>query len=73
MQKIGRFYNTGWVFRPGKYDTAIAPSAGPYQVASWKPGDRITLEPNPKWWGAPPAARSIVVQMIPEDEQAKPW
>ena len=71
LQKIGRFYNTGWVFRPGRYDTAIAPSAGPYQVASWKAGDAITLEPNPKWWGPPPAARRIVVKVIPEDEQAR--
>ncbi|WP_285617709.1 ABC transporter family substrate-binding protein [Kineosporia sp. NBRC 101677] len=71
MQKLGRFYNTAWVFTDGRYDTALAPSAGPYQVASWKPGEALTLEPNPKWWGTVPAARNVVIRMIPEDEQAQ--
>ncbi|MBT0770441.1 hypothetical protein KIH74_15970 [Kineosporia sp. J2-2] len=71
MKKLGKFYNTGWEFTPGKYETAIAPSAGPYQVASWKAGDAVTLEPNPKWWGAPPSVRNIVVKVVPASEQAE--
>jgi len=71
MQKIGRFYNTGWALRAGRYDASIAPSAGPYQVASWKAGESITLEPNPAWWGSPPAARNLVFRIIPEEDQAQ--
>ncbi|GAB3245553.1 ABC transporter family substrate-binding protein [Kineosporia babensis] len=71
MEKIGKTYNTIWVFKPGSYDQDIAPSAGPYQVASWKAGEALTLEPNPKWWGTPPAVQNVVIRMIPEDEQAQ--
>lgn len=71
MQKLGRFYNTGWDLRPGKYDAALAPSSGPYQVASWKAGESITLEPNPAWWGAPPTARNLVIDVLPEEDQAQ--
>ncbi|GAA3590673.1 ABC transporter substrate-binding protein [Kineosporia mesophila] len=71
MRKLGRFYNTGWLFEPGKYETAISPSSGPYQVASWKPGKALTLEPNPKWWGAVPAARTIVFRLVHAQDQAQ--
>lgn len=69
MKKLGQAYNTTWRFRSGKYDAALAPSAGPYQVASWKPGQALTLEPNPQWWGTPPAVRTIEFRTIPEDKQ----
>ena len=37
---------------------------GPYRVASLVSGSHIVLEPNPTWWGEPPAFRRIVVRVI---------
>jgi len=37
---------------------------GPYRIASLVSGSHIVLEPNPTWWGAPPAFRRIVVRVI---------
>jgi peptide/nickel transport system substrate-binding protein len=28
---------------------------GPYRIAGWEPGTRLTLERNPGYWGTPPA------------------
>ena len=70
ITKLAAFWNTGWVFKPGTYETEIAPSAGPYQVASWDAGRSITLKPNPRWWGTPPRARTIVIRIIKPDQQA---
>jgi peptide/nickel transport system substrate-binding protein len=28
---------------------------GPYRIARWEPGSRLTLERNDRYWGAPPA------------------
>lgn len=28
---------------------------GPYRIAAWQPGIRLTLERNPGYWGSPPA------------------
>jgi peptide/nickel transport system substrate-binding protein len=69
MIKIGDIYNSLWVFRPGQYKSDLSPSAGPYRVAAWQAGQSITLKPNPRWWGAPPRASTIVIKFIPQDQQ----
>jgi peptide/nickel transport system substrate-binding protein len=69
MIKVGNIYNHLWNFRPGQYRTDVSPSAGPYQVASWKAGQSITLAPNPQWWGTPAKAATLVIRFIPEDQQ----
>jgi peptide/nickel transport system substrate-binding protein len=71
LTKAGNFYNTGWIFKAGNYKTAIAPSAGPYQVSSWQGGQSITLTANPKWWGTPPKSKTIVIRFITQDQQAQ--
>ena len=37
---------------------------GPYVIAEVKSGSYVALEPNPRWWGKPPAFRRIVVKVI---------
>ena len=37
-------------------------SGGPYEVASWSPGTRIVLQPNPHWWGPRAKLTEIVIQ-----------
>lgn len=41
-------------------------SGGPYKVAENVPGDHITLEANPDYWGEAPAFESVVFRTIPE-------
>ena len=69
MTKVGDAYDSIWAFRPGQYRTSISPSAGPYQVSSWRAGQSITLTRNPRWWGTPPKPNSLVIKFIPEDQQ----
>jgi peptide/nickel transport system substrate-binding protein len=71
IRKLGEIYNSLWLFRPGQYRTAVAPSAGPYQVAAWKAEQSITMEPNPRWWGAPPRAGTVVIRFLAVDRQAE--
>jgi ABC-type transport system substrate-binding protein len=42
--------------------------SGPYRVADWVPGDSLTLEANPDYWGAKPAFDHIILREIPENE-----
>jgi peptide/nickel transport system substrate-binding protein len=69
MIKVGDVYDSLWAARPGQYKTEISPSAGPYQVSAWSAGQSLTLKPNPKWWGRPPRAATVVVKFIPQDHQ----
>jgi peptide/nickel transport system substrate-binding protein len=71
MIKVGAVYDSLWNFKPGQYKTEISPSAGPYQVASWRAGQSITLKPNPRWWGRPPKASELVIRFIPQDKQVQ--
>jgi peptide/nickel transport system substrate-binding protein len=71
LTKAGAFYNTGWIFKAGQYKADIAPSAGPYQVTQWQGGQSLTMTANPKWWGTPPASKTVVVRFIAQDQQAQ--
>jgi peptide/nickel transport system substrate-binding protein len=69
MIKVGDVYNSLWIFKPGQYKTGVSPSAGPYQVSSWRAGQSITLKANPKWWGSAPKAATVVIRFLPPDQQ----
>jgi peptide/nickel transport system substrate-binding protein len=71
LTSAAEFYNTGWVFNPGEIDTAITPSAGPYQIDSWQAGQSLTLTANPEWWGTPAKSKNIVIRFIPQEQQAQ--
>ncbi|MFI7588541.1 ABC transporter family substrate-binding protein [Spongisporangium articulatum] len=71
IKKVASFWFSGWVFKPGQYDAAVSPSAGPYEVSAWEAGQSITLTANPKWWGTPPQAKNIVIRFIQQDQQAQ--
>lgn len=62
--KAAEFYNTGWNFNPGQLEQSIIPASGPYQLAKWEAKQSITLEANPKWWGTPPKAKTIVIRYV---------
>ncbi|MFT4181868.1 MAG: ABC transporter substrate-binding protein [Rhizobium sp.] len=42
--------------------------SGPYRLVDWVPGDSITLEANPDYWGGKPAYDTITLRQIPENE-----
>ncbi len=69
MIKLGDVYDSLWAFKAGQYRTEISPSAGPYQVSGWDAGQSITLKANPRWWGVPPKASTLIVRFIPQDKQ----
>jgi peptide/nickel transport system substrate-binding protein len=37
---------------------------GPYRITGVTAGSHLVLEPNPSWWGEPPALKRIVVRAI---------
>lgn len=45
------------------YDGTV--SNGPYRLERWVPGERLTLVPNPHWWGTKPALQKITYRIIP--------
>ena len=67
VASTAEFFNN-WLSRiPGELpDPAIAPSSGPYQLMAggWVAGEYLTLEPNPEWWGEPPATEHLVYRFI---------
>jgi ABC-type transport system substrate-binding protein len=65
------FHNTGWIFDGALPDEALIPSSGPYKLDSWEPGQSITLTANENYWGTPPAAGTVVIRFIVQDEQAQ--
>ncbi len=73
LRPVAEFYNTGWLSpNPGQLpDPAIALSSGPYQLSSWEAGQSITLEPNPKWWGTPPATSTLVYRFAAPETQVQ--
>ncbi|WP_245866965.1 ABC transporter family substrate-binding protein [Serinibacter salmoneus] len=73
LQPIADFYNEGWLSpTPGELPSSdIALSSGPYQLASWEAGQSITLEPNPEWWGTPPASSTLVYRFAAAETQAQ--
>lgn len=44
-----------------------AVGTGPYKFVSYKAGDRLILERNPKYWGAPAAWDKVTFRFIPDD------
>jgi peptide/nickel transport system substrate-binding protein len=37
---------------------------GPYQAVEWRTGQSITFQRNPHYWGDPPAADTVVIQIF---------
>lgn len=71
LTSAAEFWQTGWVQNPGEIDPELTPSAGPYVLDSWQAGQSITLVANESWWGTPPAAGTITVRIIEQDQQAQ--
>lgn len=71
LTTVSQFWNTGWHFNPGEFDAATTPSSGPYTLATWEPGQSITLEANEEYWGTPASSRTIVVRFIEQESQAQ--
>jgi len=71
LGKVAEFWNTGWTLDPAKGlpDASLLPSAGPYYIAAWDPGQSVTLKKNDKWWGTPAKTDTIVVRFITQDQQ----
>ncbi|TXR56495.1 ABC transporter family substrate-binding protein [Quadrisphaera setariae] len=68
---LAKFYNTGFIGKPGTVDKDNWPSSGPYMIDSWQAGQSITLKANPKWWGTPAKTGTIVIRFIDATAQAQ--
>ena len=72
LAKAAKFYSSGWVMEPGQLlDEALIPSNGPFKLSKWDAGQSITLVANDKYWGDPPAVKTVVIRFIAQDEQAQ--
>jgi ABC-type transport system substrate-binding protein len=72
LAKAAEFYSSGWVMEPGQLlDAALLPSSGPFKLSKWDAGQSITLVANDKYWGDPPAVKTVVIRFIAQDEQAQ--
>jgi peptide/nickel transport system substrate-binding protein len=62
LKPAAEFWNEGWLSKkPGELpDPAITPVSGPYKLGSWAAGQSITLVPNDKYWGTPPATKELI-------------
>lgn len=61
MERLAKFWNTGWNLKSGELDTDLLPSSGPYRIDSYSDGDGLVLVKNDEWWGNKPATPRIVV------------
>jgi peptide/nickel transport system substrate-binding protein len=61
------FWNTGWI----GYDATKSLSGSWYRISDFTPGQSLTLELNPKYWGTPGFLDSIVFLLVP-DATAQP-
>jgi peptide/nickel transport system substrate-binding protein len=66
MEKVG------WDPSCTTVDPAIDLSAGPFELGTVAPGT-ITLVQNPKWWGTPANAKSIVIHIASSTAQLAQW
>lgn len=70
VKRAAEFWNNWISPNPGELpDPAIAPSGGPYQLmeGGWEAGQSITLEPNPNYWGTPPATSHLTFRFLAAD------
>jgi peptide/nickel transport system substrate-binding protein len=68
---LAKFYNTGFIGKPGTVDKDNWVSSGPYVIDSWQAGQSITLKANPEWWGTPAKTGTIVIRFIDATAQAQ--
>ena len=71
LKKAVTFYNEAWNVNPGQIKPDIMLSSGPYSLTGWQAGQSITLTANPKWWGTPAKAKTLVVRYLGGDQQAQ--
>ena len=45
--------------------------AGPFRYALWRPGERVEVERNPFFYGAPPKLERVVFRMLPNTQSAE--
>lgn len=71
LKKIADFWNTGWTLDKAKGlpPATTIPSSGPYIVSTWNPGQSVTLNANPKWWGTPAKTGTVVMRFLDQDQQ----
>ena len=60
----------GWNTGFDRFDPSVIVSAGPFRIASYKPGQDLTLVRNERYWGRPANLDSIVFRSIFGTEQA---
>ncbi|WP_344259844.1 ABC transporter substrate-binding protein [Streptomyces sodiiphilus] len=51
----------------GPYNTAPV-GTGPYVLAGWSRGEKITLEANPRYWGGEPQVKRLTMAVVPDDD-----
>ena len=67
LTQAAQFWNEGWLSSPGEVPAPeVAPSGGRYQFmeGGWTPGQSITLEANPNYWGTPAATERITFRFL---------
>lgn len=66
LRPAAEFWNTGWLSpNPGEMpDEALTPVSGPYKLADWAAGESVTLVANDKYWGTPPATKTLVYRFV---------
>jgi peptide/nickel transport system substrate-binding protein len=56
------------VFHPtGTFGTQHPIGTGPYMLKSWSVGDKLVLTANPKYWGAKPKLKQIILKPIADN------
>ena len=73
LRPAAKFWNEDWLSpNAGTLpDEALTPVSGPYKLGNWVAGESITLVSNDKYWGTPPATKTLVYRFVAPDAQVQ--
>jgi peptide/nickel transport system substrate-binding protein len=71
LQEAADFFNEGWLMDGEMPDPSLIPSSGPFVITDYVENQSVTLSYNEKYWGTPPNAETVVIRLIPEEEQVQ--
>lgn len=67
LAEAAEFWNTGWNISSSLLDESLIPSAGPYKLTGFSPGQSVTMTANEEYWGTPAATETIVARIASAD------
>lgn len=71
LAPAAKFWNTGWNVTSSLGDLSLYPSAGPYKLHKFVPGEYVSLVANENYWGEKPGAKTLTVRFVDPTQQVQ--